>query len=209
MAIQVNGTTVIDNSRALTNISSLDSTTTATIGAAAGGGMELLSETTLGSATSSFDISFTSGYRGFIIQAENIEVNRNDYSSEAIVRLTNTSGTAYTGGSDYTYVKIEGEPSSSQAGELWFGRPKMVLSGNNNPGHWYITVWNPRNSGWKTYVTMQDMTWGTFQTGYGAAGWSGAYQGYKSTASDDGRIRFAAENYSFNSGLKYQVWGIK
>lgn len=38
MAIQISGTTVINNSRELQNIASLDATTTATIGAAAGGG---------------------------------------------------------------------------------------------------------------------------------------------------------------------------
>ena len=38
MAIQISGTTVINNSRQLKNIASLDSTTTSTIAAAAGGG---------------------------------------------------------------------------------------------------------------------------------------------------------------------------
>jgi len=38
MAININGTTVINNSRQLQNIASLDSTTTTTIAAAAGGG---------------------------------------------------------------------------------------------------------------------------------------------------------------------------
>lgn len=37
MAIQISGTTVVNNSRQLQNIASLDSTTAATIGAAAGG----------------------------------------------------------------------------------------------------------------------------------------------------------------------------
>ena len=38
MAIQISGTTVVNNSRQLQNIASLDSTTAAVIGAAAGGG---------------------------------------------------------------------------------------------------------------------------------------------------------------------------
>ena len=37
MALQINGTTVVNNSRQLQNIASLDSTSAATIGAAAGG----------------------------------------------------------------------------------------------------------------------------------------------------------------------------
>jgi len=42
MAIQVNGTTVIDNSRALTNITSVDSTTVTALGSAGvGGGLDL------------------------------------------------------------------------------------------------------------------------------------------------------------------------
>lgn len=41
MAIQVNGTTVIDNSRALTNIASVDATTVAALGAAGVGGSDV------------------------------------------------------------------------------------------------------------------------------------------------------------------------
>ena len=43
MAIQISGTTVVNNSRQLQNIASLDSTTTATIASAAGGGSPVIS----------------------------------------------------------------------------------------------------------------------------------------------------------------------
>jgi hypothetical protein len=47
MAIQVNGTTVIDNSRALSNIASIDATTVAALGAAGVGGADKVTETFL------------------------------------------------------------------------------------------------------------------------------------------------------------------
>lgn len=63
MAIQVNGTTVIDNSRNLTNITSVDATTAAAIGnAGVGGGLSEISHTTLGSTYSNIDVTLDSGY---------------------------------------------------------------------------------------------------------------------------------------------------
>jgi len=64
MAIQVNGTTVIDNSRNLTNITSVDSTTATAIGnAGVGGGLTLLRTTTFSGSYSSIDITLDSGYK--------------------------------------------------------------------------------------------------------------------------------------------------
>jgi hypothetical protein len=65
MAIQVNGTTVIDNSRALTNISSVDSTTVTALGNAGVGGVTVnvttLSHPTV--TTSDANTGTTSDYR--------------------------------------------------------------------------------------------------------------------------------------------------
>ena len=51
MAIQVGGTTVVNDSRQLQNIASLDATTTATIGAAAGGDPTWRTHTTISDST--------------------------------------------------------------------------------------------------------------------------------------------------------------
>ena len=65
MAIKVNGTTVINDSRQLQNVASVDATTVAALGAAGvGGGLEeVISTHTVSSAVSTFDISWNNtGY---------------------------------------------------------------------------------------------------------------------------------------------------
>ena len=65
MAIKVNGTTVINDSRALQNVASVDATTAAAItaGGVGGGHWAPLSEVTLGgSGVSAIDITLPSGY---------------------------------------------------------------------------------------------------------------------------------------------------
>ena len=63
MAIQISGTTVINNSRQLQNIASLDSTTTSTIAAAAGGGTKIIIEQGTFASSGTFTAPYTGDYR--------------------------------------------------------------------------------------------------------------------------------------------------
>jgi hypothetical protein len=91
MAIKVNGTTVINDSRALSNIASVDATTAAAIGAAGVGGGEvvLLTDNAALSSTTYIEISFTGDYRMYIVQFVNVGTNSSGLSAQ----YTNSNGT--------------------------------------------------------------------------------------------------------------------
>jgi hypothetical protein len=96
MAIQISGTTVVNDSRQLQNIASLDSTTAATIGAAAGGGVThlgtLVPQSGAISATLS-NLTLTS-YKMLEINIEGVS-----YQNFSWLSLTNSAdrnGIAYT-----------------------------------------------------------------------------------------------------------------
>lgn len=67
MAIQISGTTVINNSRQLQNIASLDSTTTSTIAAAAGGGTKIITEQMTFDTSGTFTAPYTGDYRFILV----------------------------------------------------------------------------------------------------------------------------------------------
>lgn len=67
MALQISGTTVVNNSRELQNIASLDSTTTSTIAAAAGGGTKILTEQKTFATSGTFTAPYTGDYRFILI----------------------------------------------------------------------------------------------------------------------------------------------
>jgi len=66
MALQISGTTVVNNSRELQNIASLDSTTTSTIAAAAGGGTKMITEQKTLNTSGTFTAPYTGDYRFFL-----------------------------------------------------------------------------------------------------------------------------------------------
>ena len=69
MAIKVNGTTVINDSRQLQNVASVDATTVAAMGAAGVGGETtlLVDNANITSGTSYVEVSFTGGYQRYIV----------------------------------------------------------------------------------------------------------------------------------------------
>ena len=95
MAIKVSGTSVINDSRALQNIASVDSTTAAAITAAGVGGGEMVLLTdnaSVGSSTTYIEVSFTADYRMYIVQFVNVGTN----SSNFCAQYTNSSGNRIT-----------------------------------------------------------------------------------------------------------------
>ena len=74
MAIKVNGTTVINDSRQLQNVASVDATTVAAIGAAGvGGETTLLVDNASVGTGSQFEVSFTTGHRYYIVTGSKIK----------------------------------------------------------------------------------------------------------------------------------------
>lgn len=104
MAIQVSGTEVISNSRALNNIASVDATTAASIGAAGvGGSTVFLGTTSITSDVDYIDIPFTSGYKAYRIHINNLRNTRADNAIAIRARFTNSSNAVITA-EEYVYT---------------------------------------------------------------------------------------------------------
>ena len=105
MAIKVNGTTVINDSRALSNIASVDATTAAAIGAAGvGGGVWALeSTTTISSAvTTVSNIVIPSSGTMAMLVLEEMDYKYNTSYFSCMIRLSVNGGSSYYSGStDY------------------------------------------------------------------------------------------------------------
>ena len=121
MAIKVNGTTVVNDSRALTNIASLDSTTAAAITAAGVGGGEVVSLTSNGalSNTTYIEVSFTGDYLMYIVQFVNMRTNSTGFSAG----YTNSSGNLITSSNYYI---------SSENAQTAYGSESMYFCGENS-----------------------------------------------------------------------------
>lgn len=133
MAIQVNGTTVIDNSRNLTNIASVDATTAAAIGAAGvGGATTLISEGSISSSIAYLDFTFPSGYDNFIIILN--EINNGSANTGFGFRWLDSSNNPVT--------------TSSYSGYTW-AETNNTYWGNANV---YLTVTKPRDSSVRTFA---------------------------------------------------------
>jgi hypothetical protein len=137
MAIKVNGTTVINDSRALQNVASVDATTVAAMGAAGvGGETTLLVDNASVGTGSQFEVSFTTGHKYYVVTGSKIKQNRT--SNFLRGRYKDSSGNAITstsnirnffvgrsnGGSSYTYEDevrfFTGDPMNANTNELDF-----------------------------------------------------------------------------------------
>lgn len=100
MAIQINGTTVISDTRRLTNIASLDSTTTSTIssavgsggGGGSGGGFTSYDTSSSSSAVSSFTLDLDTGKSLHYIEAEFASSTESSNYTARAQLLTSASG---------------------------------------------------------------------------------------------------------------------
>ena len=106
MAIKVNGTTVINDSRQLTNIASVDSTTKSAIeSAGVGGKTTLITDSNISSGTSSVSINFTGGYKYYRVHITDGTHGAGGGSQFGyLARLTNSSGSVITGSATYNYA---------------------------------------------------------------------------------------------------------
>ena len=132
MAIQVNGTTVIDNSRQLTNIASVDSTTKSAIeSAGVGGKTTLITDSNISSGTSSVSINFTGGYKYYRVHITDGTHGAGGGSQFSYVaRLTNSSGSTITGSATYNFayrrISDSGGGSTNDADKFIIGDNSWV-----------------------------------------------------------------------------------
>lgn len=116
MAIQVGGTSVITDARALNNITSVDSTTATAIGnAGVGGTLVDLGFTSLTSTSfQEFDISMPSGYHSVYIEVFNLVTANTSNPIACTIKFKNTSGTLQESARDYWYETINSSTQSTQ-----------------------------------------------------------------------------------------------
>jgi len=102
MAIKVNGTTVINDSRALSNISSVDATTATAIGnAGVGGASTLISDSVSVGTGATFSVSFSGNYRAYRLILNG--VNSSSNYQQLVWRYTDGSGSNITSTSAYAF----------------------------------------------------------------------------------------------------------
>tara|TARA_R110000764_G_scaffold98937_1_gene183574 strand:- start:164 stop:760 length:597 start_codon:yes stop_codon:yes gene_type:complete len=121
MAIKVSGTSVIDDSRALKNIASVDAATATAITAAGVGGGEVVLLTNNGalSNTTYIEVSFTGDYRMYIVQFVNVRTNSTGFSAG----YTNSSGNLITSTNYYI---------SSTNAQTAYGSESMLFASENS-----------------------------------------------------------------------------
>jgi hypothetical protein len=128
MAIQVSGTEVISNARALTNIASVDATTAASIGAAGVGGAweEILNTTISTSTVAEIVVSLPAGYVFHKVMLGGIK-GVSPYATTAVrYRMGNSSGVTITS-NDYIETSF-----SSGVTAFTNNDNHMRFSANNN-----------------------------------------------------------------------------
>ena len=98
MAIQVSGTEVISNARALNNIASVDATTKASIEAAGVGGstVKLIDNVAITTSPSALEISFSATYSRYVIYISKMRPSINYAYLKC--KFRNSSNTIITGG---------------------------------------------------------------------------------------------------------------
>ena len=118
MAIKVNGTTVIDDSRVLQNVASVDATTVAAMGAAGvGGSTVFLGRTAITSDVDYIEIPFTAGYRAYRIHVEDLRQTAPSDLNMIRGRFTDSSNNVVST-ADYVYL-IAGSASVTREDSFW------------------------------------------------------------------------------------------
>jgi hypothetical protein len=139
MAIQVNGTTVIDNSRNLSNVGGLKTVNGTSVlgsGDISAGGLEtVLSTTTVSSAASSVILSWNNtGYE--MIKIEIIAARPSVQGVQSSLRFSSNGGTSFaSGGNDYKVSSWTHGNTSAGSNQQYAGTDNRITLSGSNP-HW-------------------------------------------------------------------------
>lgn len=156
MAIQVNGTQVIGNSRELTNIASVDATTVAAMGAAGVGGLSTLVAEDAAFGTGAIVKLSLGNHTQQTFWISNIKASGNSVPK---LRLSNASDVTLSGNSDYlNQIYFPNSASASSRVD----DDKFLWTALNTPTTAQtqvmdarITVWNAYSSSIRTSIEAQ------------------------------------------------------
>lgn len=210
MAIQVNGTEVISNSRALNNIASVDATTATAIGAAGVGGLSTVVATDASVGTGS-SLSFTLGdyqtqhfyFDGFF------KHNNSIYGARQLIRLSDSSGTLIDG-DEYMAIGQFGDYSTNVTYDnyLLFNGDDINNATENTRYHsLVITVRDAYSS---TKRTKWEITYKFYKTNSTTSNNFQYRSGLMQNAEKNNSIVFTVQSgYSFTeNGAKYSSIGV-
>ncbi len=207
MAIKVNGTTVINDSRQLQNVASVDATTATAIGAAGvGGSLEHLSTTNITSDVAYIEYTFPSGYSGFRFTLNSwTTATSNGDTRTLLVRFTDGSNNLIT---DYEYAQCNWNTITPQQNNTIEG-PKV--SGSVTPSYGKVIFFDVMFP-LQTNINTSFFTYGAgFESRDGGAYTSARtnFGGMKVPEANN-KIRFFPDGDDIDStSQSYSVWGIK
>ena len=215
MAIKVNGTTVINDSRSLTNIASVDAATVTTLsnaGVGGGGATEFITKATVSSATlninftsSSFDSSKYDNYM-FVING----LQDDSIWTIVDVQYSTNGGSSFIAGSSYYWsltrsdYNLTGNADSSMQLCDRIARTSYQVGGLNS----VLYLANPHSTTLPTFISGISSYVYDGSTRVSA---DDKFSGYNSTTSAVNGIRFRSSNgsgYEFNRG-SIAMYGIK
>ena len=190
MAIKVNGTTVIDDSRNLVNIAS---------GAGGGYWNELSSVTLGGSVVSSIDVTLTSGYDAHRIDFR-LPVPDGGSAKKNLLSMTSSGNTAQN--FHFATASSVADEQTDDTVMEWFS-----YAGGFTPAYFFgsLTILDALSSSVNTrFMANLANTNGAY--GRRVAGFSA---GFQNTAAATGKVKFSYDGGSFGSGsnLYYKLYG--
>lgn len=204
MAIQVNGTTVIDNSRQLTNIASVDSTTKSAIeSAGVGGSTTVITSDQAISSGSSFTITLPSGYTQHLLYVYDLTIATNGNFNGLYWRVTNSSNTVQTDADYSRNLSTTGGTGINQFGT--FGIFGNSMSNAGNRVNLFVRIIHARDSSRRTNIDgfLQSVRSATKSddTSY-------FHMGQKYTAQQNNGIYIWNEQSQTMSNGRYRLYGV-
>ena len=200
MAIKVNGTTVINDSRALSNIASVDATTAASIATAGvGGAMSLINTYTIPSGgNNSYTYTFPTGYDTFIVEATKL-LGLNNTITYPALKLSNATG--YVLG-NFNYWRADFDNATITQLHSFFGDNNFYCygSGNGTGSSFYATIRYPRNA----TVWTHGLTFGSNYDGKVTA-----VKASMNNCEDNRDFNISTWSNTFAAGGVIKLWGIK
>jgi hypothetical protein len=209
MAIKVNGTTVINDSRALSNIASVDATTATAFGNAGVGGLSTVVATDASMGTGS-SLSFTLGdYQTQHFYFEGFFKHNHSGGLRQLIRLSDSSGTPI-GNGEYVAIGQFGDYNTNVAYDdyLLFNGDDINNSGENTRFHSIvITVRDAYSS---TKRTKWEITYKFYKTNASTSNNFQYRAGLMQNAEKNNSIVFTLQlGYSFTeNGAKYSSIGV-
>ena len=209
MAIKVNGTTVINDSRALSNIASVDATTATAFGNAGVGGLSTVVATDASMGTGS-SLSFTLGdYQTQHFYFDGFFKHNNSFGARQLIRLSDSSGTLIDA-AEYMAIGQFGDYNTNVPYDsyLLFNGDDINNSGENTRYHsLVITVRDAYSS---TKRTKWEITYKFYKTNSYSSNNFQYRSGLMQNAEKNNSIIFTIQSgYSFvENGAKYSSIGI-